>query len=638
MATLPAHPAPTDPRPPGKSTRVRHFIVFVLMLMAILLYLDRFCISFAANYIRDDLNLTNADLGLMISAFFFSYALAQVPSGWLSDRYGARIMLTIYILTWSLFTFLTGAVFGLVMLLVMRVACGLGQAGAYPTSASVVSKWIPFSGRGGASSIVALGGRFGGAIAPLLTAYLIVLLVPIEPGGAGERFQNDDILRGGASLCGHLVPAETTGIKTTTAPNPATGRVWQLIRPQLTPSIAERTVAIATEFQRRTKQPTASPEVSLSDDHRQAFVTAFNQLLERDDLFDQKSFTRLKKLPREAVTLLTRLQRGDGLSQDEQRRFHRLLLEASFAGDLKGLYVRGWRPVMYIYGTAGLVVALLFWMILRNRPEEHPWANTAEQAKIAAGRPANAPGPHGKPSGVPIMALIRSRSMWCDCLMQVGSNVGWLFLVSFLAIYLMEVHSVPILQRGLLVSAPMFVGMIGMLIGGRLTDSLVPRIGLKWARRLPLVATKLSGAIAYGCCLWFSTLPSDSPFNSAVSFTILFCVVAFSTDFGNPAGWAFKQDVGGRYVGSVLGWGNMWGNLGATISPLIYAAVLGDHPGISDWNSLFLICMLAFVFSGIVALGIDATEPIAPPDDAHEPDLPEPGPEADTAAEIAPCD
>ncbi len=617
-------------------TRARHFVVFVLMLMAVLLYLDRFCISFAANYIRDDLDLTNADLGLMISAFFFSYALAQVPSGWLSDRYGARIMLTAYILTWSLFTFLTGAVFGLVLLLVMRVACGLGQAGAYPTSASVISKWIPFSGRGGASSIVALGGRFGGAIAPILTAYLIVLLVPIDPGGAGERFTNDDILHGGAPLCGHLVPTETTGVKTAAPPNPATGRVWQLIRPQLTSSITERTVAIARQFQQRAKQPTATdPGVALSADHRQALVTAFNQLLDREDLFEEKSFTRLKKLPREAITLMTRHQGADGLSADERRRFHRLLLESSFAGDLKGLYVRGWRPVMYIYGVAGLLVALLYWVILRNRPEEHPWANTAEHAKIAAGRPADAPSPHGKPGAIPLAELVRSRSMWCDCLMQTGGNIGWLFLVSFLAIYLMEVHQVPILQRGLLVAAPMFVGMIGMLIGGRLTDGLVPRIGLKWARRLPLVATKLSAAAAYGCCLWFSTLPSDSPLNSAGSFTILFCVVAFSTDFGNPAGWAFKQDVGGRYVGSVLGWGNMWGNLGATISPLIYAAVLGDHPAIADWNNLFLICMFAFVFSGLIALGIDATEPIAPPDDAHEADPRAPHPEeADDATDF----
>ena len=270
---------------------------------------------------------------------------------------------------------------------------------------------------------------------------------------------------------------------------------------------------------------------------------------------------------------------------------------------------------MYIYGAGGLLVAVLFWLLVRDRPEQHPWASDAEHDLIAAGRPANAPGPHGKPRGVPLMPLLRSRSMWCDCLMQTGGNVAWLFLVSFLAIYLMEVHEVEIYWRGVLVAAPMFVGMLGMLVGGRLTDALVPRIGLKGARRLPLVATKVSGAAAYACCIWFSTFPSDSVFNSAVSYTVLFCVVALSTDLGNPAGWAFKQDVGGRYVGSVLGWGNMWGNFGATISPVIYAAVLGDHPGISDWNTLFFVCMSAFAFSGFCAMGIDATIPIAPRDD-----------------------
>jgi nitrate/nitrite transporter NarK len=89
-------------------------------------------------------------------------------------------------------------------------------------------------------------------------------------------------------------------------------------------------------------------------------------------------------------------------------------------------------------------------------------------------------------------------------------------------------------------------------------------------------------------------------------------VVSFSVDFGNPANWAFKQDVGGRHVGSVLGWGNMWGNLGAAISPLIYDAVLGEQPALSDWNNMMMICLVAFVLSGLCALGIDATKPIVP--------------------------
>ena len=614
---------PVSHRPP---THVRYWVVLVSMLMAVLLYLDRFCISFAANYIRDDLGLSQAQLGLMFSAFFFSYALAQVPSGWLSDRFGARIMLTLYILVWSLFTFLTGVVFGLVLLLVMRVACGLGQAGAYPTSASIISKWIPFSGRGGASSIVALGGRLGGAIAPPLTALLIVLLVPIDPDGTSEQFSTDDILHGGAEFCGRLVPAATTGVKTSATPDAAITRVWMLLRPQLDSATAQQTIRTARSYQQlvaqratqsQQEQPvTVGPEsIVITDSHRQALVVALNAVLARDDFFEEQAFSRLKKVPREATALVNRRQQDGGLTPAEQRRFHRLLIETCFPGTLKGIYVRGWRPVMYIYGAGGLLVAVLFWLLVRDRPEQHPWASDAEHDLIAAGRPANAPGPHGKPRGVPLMPLLRSRSMWCDCLMQTGGNVAWLFLVSFLAIYLMEVHEVEIYWRGVLVAAPMFVGMLGMLVGGRLTDALVPRIGLKWARRLPLVATKVSGAAAYACCIWFSTFPSDSVFNSAVSYTVLFCVVALSTDLGNPAGWAFKQDVGGRYVGSVLGWGNMWGNFGATISPVIYAAVLGDHPGISDWNTLFFVCMSAFAFSGFCAMGIDATIPIAPRDD-----------------------
>jgi nitrate/nitrite transporter NarK len=97
---------------------------------------------------------------------------------------------------------------------------------------------------------------------------------------------------------------------------------------------------------------------------------------------------------------------------------------------------------------------------------------------------------------------------------------------------------------------------------------------------------------------------------------VAFSIVAFSTDLGNPALWAYCQDVGGRHVGSILGWGNMVGNLGAAIAPSIYNAVLGEKPGVSDWNTMFAVCAGAFVISGLCALGVDATKPVAPVEDA----------------------
>ena len=69
-------------------------VVASASLMAVLLYLDRFCLSFVEVYVQEDLGLTNTQVGWMLSAFFWTYALGQVPAGWLSDRFGSRLMLT----------------------------------------------------------------------------------------------------------------------------------------------------------------------------------------------------------------------------------------------------------------------------------------------------------------------------------------------------------------------------------------------------------------------------------------------------------------------------------------------------------------------------------------------------------------
>ena len=88
-------------------------------------------------------------------------------------------MMTAYVLAWSLFTAATAAATSLAGLIAARFAFGLAQAGAYPTATSLLSRWIPLAGRGRASSLVSLGGRLGGAAAPLVTALLLVWLVPV---------------------------------------------------------------------------------------------------------------------------------------------------------------------------------------------------------------------------------------------------------------------------------------------------------------------------------------------------------------------------------------------------------------------------------------------------------------------------
>ena len=95
---------------------------------------------------------------------------------------------------------------------------------------------------------------------------------------------------------------------------------------------------------------------------------------------------------------------------------------------------------------------------------------------------------------------------------------------------------------------------------------------------------------------------------SGWTVAVLFAMVSFFTGLGTSSSWAFCQDVGGKQVGSVLGWGNMWGNLGAAVAPSLLIWVVG---GDKNWDYAFVVCAAAFFLSGIAALGINATIPIA---------------------------
>jgi len=161
-----------------KLTHVRHQVIGMTMVMAFILYLDRICMGEIVKSVsfNSDLKLTEMEIGRVLSAFFFAYALFQLPAGWASDRFGARPMLTIYILLWSFFTILTGCVTSAVGLIFARILCGAAEAGAYPTSMALIRKWYPVTSRGVASAMVSLGGRVGGTLAPILTIWLIVRL------------------------------------------------------------------------------------------------------------------------------------------------------------------------------------------------------------------------------------------------------------------------------------------------------------------------------------------------------------------------------------------------------------------------------------------------------------------------------
>jgi sugar phosphate permease len=157
-------------------TRARLGVLGMLSSLALVLYLDRVCIGQAAVSIQEDLGLTNTEFGYALGAFTVAYGLFEVPTGRWGDRYGSRGVLARIVIWWSLFTALTGAATGLVMLVAVRFLFGAGEAGAYPNVARIISRWFPRSERGRAQGAVITSAQIGGALAPVVTAYAIALV------------------------------------------------------------------------------------------------------------------------------------------------------------------------------------------------------------------------------------------------------------------------------------------------------------------------------------------------------------------------------------------------------------------------------------------------------------------------------
>lgn len=424
-------------------SQVRYWVLTATTLTSLLLYLDRVCIAkiVDSTSFKADLPLSNLQNGWILGSFFFAYAFGQVPAGWLADRFGTRWMLCVYVALWSGFTAATGLAGGFISLLLARVGFGFAQAGAYPTTSGLLKQWIALSDRAKASSTVALGGRVGGALAPLLTVLILSSL-------------------------------------------------------------------------------------------------------------------------------------------------------------------GNWRDALIGYGFAGFALVWLLWIVVRDRPGEHPGCNQAERELILGARPGADQVQAQSAQAFSVVPLLTDLSMWLNCLSQFGTNMGWAFLVTLLPKYLTEVKQIESAAGGKMFSIVLLVGMGGMLLGGWLTDWVTRRLGLRWGRALPLGVSRLLAAAAFLSCLWI-----DSP----VLLVAAFAAVAFATDLGVSCVWAYAQDVGGSHTGAVFGWGNMWGNFGAGISPVLATWVVQNWDLNQDWHEAFVLFAGSFAIAGLAGLGMNATRQIYAP-------------------------
>jgi ACS family glucarate transporter-like MFS transporter len=143
----------------AKETRIRYLIICILFAVSCFSFADRSALSQAVSSMPKDMNLSPQRMGYLLFGFGWAYALGQLPSGGLLDRFGSKRVYGFAIILWSMFAFLTGcagyagASAAFTAIFILRILSGLAQSPVFPGNGRIVAAWFPTSERGRASAI-----------------------------------------------------------------------------------------------------------------------------------------------------------------------------------------------------------------------------------------------------------------------------------------------------------------------------------------------------------------------------------------------------------------------------------------------------------------------------------------------------
>lgn len=292
-----------------------------------------------------------------------------------------------------------------------------------------------------------------------------------------------------------------------------------------------------------------------------------------------------------------------------------------------------WKPAMWTLGGLGVLWALGFTAWFRDRPEDKPACNAEERVLIRAGpysmKADEAAHAHPMP---PWGRLLGSSTVWALCLAAACVSFGWYFFATWQPKYYKDVHGIefkksaddggqvkmvefdlgvyqarlPFLEVA--TGLPFLFGAFGALAGGSLSDWLVRRLGSRrWGRSL----VGVGGFVGAGTCVALTGL-AQTPWQAVG----LLCLAFFINDLAIPPIWAASADVGGRYAGTVSGFMNMMGGIGAFLGPVMTPVFLAIPPeGASAherWALTFMILASAWFVGAAAWLFVNAGKPLVP--------------------------
>ena len=223
-----------------------------------------------------------------------------------------------------------------------------------------------------------------------------------------------------------------------------------------------------------------------------------------------------------------------------------------------------WRATFGLFGLIGIVWCILFARWFRDRPEQKSSVNAAELALIRTSSAEAAAG-HAR---VPWLKIIRSRNLWYLCIMYACQAYGWYFYITYLPRFLETQYEVSgtSFVGAVYKGGPLWMGAIGCLLGGFLTDWFIRRTGNRKLGR------RLFGIIGHSGCIVCFLLCPFAP--TAFWFFLAISLAGFSADITMASSWSLCQDIGRRYAAIIAGCMNMIGNLGGTLGAVVSGSVL----------------------------------------------------------------
>jgi ACS family glucarate transporter-like MFS transporter len=250
---------------------------------------------------------------------------------------------------------------------------------------------------------------------------------------------------------------------------------------------------------------------------------------------------------------------------------------AAFAMPLVAWMIReaGWRHTFLVFGLFGILYAILWYFLFRDKPEDIRFIGAKEVEYIKKNRQQSTP---GAAKLIPFKSLMKSPLMWKVMVQYICSNFTFYFSITWMYTYIQERFQLGVVEAGLYTSIPLISGAAGNWVAGILVDAIYRKGKWKLSRRLPAILGFALSAIG---------MLMVTQVNSPLIAVIFMSLALFGADMTLSPSWAFCIDIGKESAGTVSGTMNMAGNLGAFVTIIAF-------PYLFKWTGhyepFFIIC------------------------------------------------